>query len=75
MLVGCALPRLQWETLAMVGRDVLQPARVSIKMGRKKSTLTDFLQFFLIWLTLPLLWFSMQHLTQDTTEVALLRRR
>jgi hypothetical protein len=75
MLVGCVLPRLQWETLATVGRDVLQPARVSIKMGRKKSTLADFLQFFLIWLTLPLLWFSMQHLTQETTEVALLRRR
>jgi hypothetical protein len=29
------VPRLLKETLTMVGRDFLQPARVSLKMGRK----------------------------------------
>jgi hypothetical protein len=29
--------QLLWEMLAMVGRDVLQPTRVRLKMGRKGS--------------------------------------
>jgi hypothetical protein len=39
--------RLLWETLAMVGQDILQLAWVSIKWEGKKAYLPDFFWFFL----------------------------
>jgi hypothetical protein len=40
---------LLWEMLVMVGRDVLQLAQVSLKMGRKKSLSAQ------LFLVLPLM--------------------
>jgi hypothetical protein len=58
---------LLWEKLTMVGRDVLQPARVSLKTQKNFPT-----QFFLVLPPLinAFFWFLVQCLAQDMAEMA-----
>jgi hypothetical protein len=61
--------RLLKETLAMVGRDVLQPARVNSRMEEEVSLLA-FPLSSLGHLTPSLFWLYVQCLARDVTEVA-----